>query len=426
MIRDSLKWMLLTLLLAGIFIAAGLLFVLPAIAPAVSPAPVQPTDEILPIATPQPTETQPPATDTPAPEDTPQPTEEPSLSDRLDAYIAGMSTEEKLGQLVMFGFSGTSSVSSEFAGIMDDYHIGNVILYGYNIVSEDGDGGFSRCARLTQSVIQANTTGIPLLISTDVEGGTVVRFRWSPWPSSARTLGKKNDTDKAYSQFVTIGSALHDVGINMDLAPVLDVAESPESSFLGTRIISARSEVAARIGAAIIEGLGDGGVLSTAKHFPGHGAAAADSHNTTPVINRTLSQLWNYDLIPFAAAVEADVDAVLVGHLLFPDIDDDIASMSSVFINDLLRGEMGFDGLVISDDFRMAGLTKRYSVEDAAVQFLLAGGDIILCGPQHDRQRTIMDALQAAAADGTLSQARMDQSVRRVLLAKMKVTDFEP
>jgi beta-N-acetylhexosaminidase len=126
-----------------------------------------------------------------------------------------------------------------------------------------------------------------------------------------------------------------------------------------------------------------------------------------------------YDLLPFAAAVEAGVDGVMVAHISYPLVDDqDIASMSSVWINDILRGDLGFEGIVMSDDFRMEGLTDRYSVEDAAVRFLLAGGDLILCGPRHALQTRILDALHAAAAAGTLTEARVNESVVRILRAK--------
>ena len=378
-----------------------------------------------PTATPTPEPT-PPPTPTPTPTPTPEPTAVP-VEFRLRQYVSTMTDREKIGQLVMFGFTGTKAVSAEFAQIMADYAVGNVILYGNNISRDDRDGGFDRCARLTADIRAHSGTAIPLLISTDVEGGSVTRFRWRNKLQSADVLGSGNDAEAARLQFERIATALADVGVNTDLAPVLDVAKSPSKTFLGKRIISSHETVAARIGCACIEGLQSGGCLSVVKHFPGHGATAADSHDTTPVVKKTLEELEEYELFPFQQAVAAGVDGVMVAHILYPNIDPDyIATQSEIIMNDLLRRDMGFDGVIMSDDFRMNGLRSKSSLEQAAVRFILAGGDLILCGANHSYQRAILKGLTAAVADGTISEARLNESVIRLLTAKMKVTDWEP
>lgn len=380
-----------------------------------------------PLFTPAPTSA-PTRSPTATPEPTPSPTPTPvPMEARLRQYVAGMTDREKIGQLVMFGFSGTKTVSSEFAKIMANYAVGNVILYGANIARDDRDGGFDRCAKLTESIRAHSATGIPLLISTDVEGGHVTRFRWRNGTKSAEALGKNGDEEAALLQFQRIATALFDVGINTNLAPVLDVAKTPSKTFLGTRIISSDEEVAARIGCACIEGLQTGGCLSIVKHFPGHGATTADSHNTTPVVKKSWEALRSYEVYPFRQAVTAGVDGVMVAHILYPEIDPDhIASQSEIIITDLLRGEMGFEGVVMSDDFRMNGLRSQAPLGQAAVRFILAGGDLILCGAKHDYQRSILKGLTDAVADGTISEERLDESVIRILTAKMKVTDWEP
>ena len=371
-------------------------------------------------------------TATPAPTPTPEPTPEPTptlvpLEAKLRQFVAGMTDKEKIGQLVMFGFSGTNSVSSEFAKIMADYAVGSVILYGPNISRGDKDGGFDRCAKLTQDIRDHNATNIPLLISTDVEGGSVTRFRWRNKIVSADVLGGNNDAEAARVQFERIATALADVGVNTDLAPVLDVAKNPAKTFLGQRIISSDENVTARIGCACVEGLQTGGCLSIVKHFPGHGATAADSHDTTPVVKKSYDDLAEYELYPFRQAVAAGVDGVMVAHILYPEIDPDrIASQSEIIISDILRGEMGFEGVVMSDDFRMNGLRSKANLEQAAVQFILAGGDLILCGANHSYQRSILKGLTNAVADGTITEERLNESVVRLLTAKMKVTDWEP
>lgn len=363
-------------------------------------------------------------TATPAPTATPEPTLSPEQ--RLLAYIDGMSTEEKIGQLCMFGFSGTKEISEEFRKILRTYHIGNVILYGQNMSRSNADGGFAQCRRLSDSVRNASDSEIPLLISTDVEGGSVTRFHWRKALSSARTLGKKDNTKAAREQFRTVAEGLQSAGINVDLAPCLDVSKSPDGHFLGNRIISSDADVAARIGVACIEGLHDGGCLSVVKHFPGHGAATVDSHASTPVVKKSLDSLRLYELVPFYEAL-SEADGVMVAHISYPKIDDaHIASQSSVFITDVLRGEFGFEGVVMSDDFRMAGLRSQTSLSDGAIRFISAGGDLILCGANHSYQRQILNGLYAAVEDGTIDEDRLNESVYRILSAKMRVTGWDP
>ena len=358
---------------------------------------------------------------------TAEPTSEPTLSpeQRLYAYIAGMSTEEKIGQLCMFGFSGTKEISAEFAKILQEYRIGNVILYGQNVSRTNSDGGFTQCKKLTDSVRDASRSEIPLLISIDVEGGHVTRFRWKKTLSSAQTLGKKDDTERAREQFQYIAEGLLSAGINVNLAPCLDISEKPAETFLGTRIISSDETVAARIGLACIEGLHDGGCLSIVKHFPGHGATNADSHQSTPVVKKTYDDLQGYELAPFANAAKS-ADGVMVAHISYPKIDGaHIASQSEIFITEILRGELGFDGIVMSDDFRMEGLRKQTPLKNAAVRFILAGGDMILCGANHSYQREILKGLAEAVGDGTIGEDRLNESVYRILTAKMR-TGWDP
>ena len=408
--------LLIALLLAGC--AAEPDAPIAAVSPAASSSPVR--------QTPSPVPTEPP-TGAPTPEPTAVPTPEPTRSpeERLRAYVDGMSDAEKIGQLCMFGFSGTETISSEFRKILREYHIGNVILYGQNMVRTNGDGGFAQCLRLTESVRAASDSGIPLLISTDVEGGNVTRFHWKKSLSSAQSLGRKDDEDAARGQFRYIAEGLKSAGIDADLAPCLDVAKDPSATFLKKRIISSDSDVASRIGTACIEGLHDGGCLSIVKHFPGHGATNADSHNETPVVNKSLEALERYELVPFAAGL-SEADGVMVAHILYPAIDDaHVASQSEIFITEILRGELGFTGFVMSDDFRMAGLRKQISPKKGAVQFILAGGDLILCGANHTYQRQILEGLTEAVADGTISRERLNESVYRILTAKMK-TGWDP
>ena len=386
----------------------------------VSPEREEPT-----TAAPSPSDTpEPTAAPTPTPTDTPAPTLSPE--ERLMRYVESMSLEERIGQLCMFGFTGTSDVDAAYAKILKTYHIGNVILFGQNISRTDSDGGFSRCAALCEKARAACGGEIPILISIDVEGGKVKRFRWGERLASAEALGRKNDEDAAYEQFRYIGEGLKNAGINTNLAPCLDICTSPSESFLGTRILSSDAEIAAKIGRACVEGLHESGCLSFVKHFPGHGGASEDPHEQTLTVDRTLDEFLRYESIPFEAALE-EADGVMVAHVYYPDIDETwIASQSETFITGLLRETYGFSGVVMSDDFRMAGLTNKTSVGEAAVRFILAGGDLILCGTNAGYQKQIVNGLMNAVDVGTIPLERLNESVCRILTAKMHATGWSP
>ena len=222
-----------------------------------------------------------------------------------------------------------------------------------------------------------------------------------------------------------IGESMRELGVHQGLAPVLDVSKDPDSHFMGKRIISSDENTVSEIGAACVDGLHDAGVLSIVKHFPGHGSTNTDSHDATPVVTKSYDSLRSYDLVPFRNVLRYGADGVMVSHILFESIDSDhVASQSSIVIGDLLRGEYGFDGIVMSDDFRMAGLRNRVSLDKAAVRFLLAGGDLILCGANHEYQKKILTGIYNALQDGTLTEERINESVFRILSAKLSVTDW--
>ncbi|MDD7550202.1 MAG: glycoside hydrolase family 3 N-terminal domain-containing protein [Clostridia bacterium] len=389
------------------------------------------SDALMPIIpdTPKPT-LAPTLAPKPSPTPTITPTPEPvTIEAIVDSYIDNMSIEEKIGQLVMFGFVGTDEPDANFLEFYKDNCIGNVILYGANIVRDDPDGGFSRC----EGLIDALKSDVypddfpPPMVSIDVEGGSVFRFTWEKKLKHAYTLGELNDTEIAHDQFEYIGNGLLDTGINVNLAPCLDVAPYPLDTFLYKRIISSNPDIVARIGSACIDGMLDSRCMTFAKHFPGHGATTEDSHEKTPIVDKTREELYEYDFIPFMAAVKSGVIGIMVTHILYPQIDpDNVASTSDVFINGILREEMGYDGIVISDDFRMDGLMNTVSVGEAAKRFINAGGDIILCGARLGLQKQIVTSLKEAIENEDISIERIDESVRRVFLAKHRFLDWTP
>jgi beta-N-acetylhexosaminidase len=358
---------------------------------------------------------------TPAEEPSPTPAATP---DPLDAYISQMSDRELIGQMVMIGFDGTKDMASGSIELMQEYSVGNILLFGWNTNT------FSQTKALVDNVNSHNLSGIPLLIGIDLEGGYVTRFpkQWHPSLNSAKILGDKNDPDVVYEQYKRIGEQLKEIGININFAPVLDIAHNPSSTFLGKsrRMFGSDPEIVSILIAEAIRGLHDAGIASLGKHFPGHGETASDSHETLPVLDATLEEMESYSLIPFKAAVDAGVDAMLVAHLSYPNVDNRyITSVSPAVITGILREEMGFGGVVFSDDLRMKGFTSQYSAGGGAVLHMLAGGDVLLIGGKYtDKQKAVLDSLYAALQDGTLTRERLEQSVRRILELKIKYAGF--
>ena len=347
---------------------------------------------------------------------TPSPTASPLVDPIMD-IIQGLSDRELIGQMVMCGFTGSREPSKEFVELMETYKLGNVILFSANIHSD------KQTEALTASLKLHNPMpGIPLIIATDVEGGTVRRFSsWQPNIKSAYSLGQKGDAQFTYDQFARIAGRLIATGINMDLAPVMDIAPKISGTALDTRMFGTVPEEAAIQIEAAISGLHDGGVASVGKHFPGHGNTTTDSHSSLPVMQAT-KEMWDeYERIPFLRGMEAGVDGIMMGHLLYKNIDPDYpASISKIFITDILREELGFQGVVFSDDMVMGGITSRLEIKEAAVKFIEAGGDIVLIGRKTDQQRAALEGIYDAFISGQISRERLEQSVYRILTLKEK------
>ena len=357
-----------------------------------------------------------PATPSPASTPIPSPSATPMVDPIMD-IVQGLSDRELIGQMVMCGFSGNQEPSKEFVQLMETYKLGSIILFSSNVHSD------RQTTALTSSLNRHNPLpSIPLMIAVDVEGGTVRRFSsWRPNIKSAYSLGQIGDVQFTYNQFVRIATRLKDVGINMDLAPVMDIAPKISGTFLETRMFGTTPEAAAVQIEAAISGLHDGGVSSVGKHFPGHGNTKTDSHSSTPVMQTTKAMLDEYELVPFVKGMDAGVDGIMMGHLLYEKIDPDYpASISSIFITDILREELGFQGVVLSDDMVMRGITSRLDIGDAAVRFIEAGGDIVLIGRQIDQQRNALEKIYNACQDGQISRERLEQSVYRILTLKAK------
>jgi beta-N-acetylhexosaminidase len=333
---------------------------------------------------------------------------------RVDALMEDMTLEEKIGQLLIVGMQG-KTFDDELNRLIRQYHVGGIILLGKNISYPAG------MLKLLNESKQANADyKIPLLISVDEEGGRVSRL-----PSSMKKLpaaeyfGRASDETLAYETGAYLADLLHAFGYNMNYAPVLDVHSNPKNPVIGDRSFSSDPEEVADLGMAVMQGMRDNGIISVVKHFPGHGDTHVDSHFSLPVIEKSLAELYEAELIPFQRAIEEQADMIMVAHIMFPEIDDFYpSSLSEKIITDLLRKEMSFEGVVITDDMTMGAIVNDYTVPEAALQSFLAGSDLLLIAGDYENQVGTINALLTAVQAGKVSEDRIDESVKRILELK--------
>ena len=354
---------------------------------------------------------------------TPEPTPTP---DPVQARLDAMTTEEKVGQLLMAGFEGTEPGDDD-AVFLQDYQVGGLILFGRNIESAE------QLTALTNGLKALNGDQIPLLIGVDQEGGLVDRMppEVSRTPS-AWSVGQTLDTEgvgAAYGALLAEECAAF--GFNMDFAPSLDIWSNPDNTVIGDRAFGNDWEWTAFFGMSAVEGMEkQGTVIPVVKHFPGHGDTAVDSHMGLPVVDKSLEDLSLQELPPFRDLISGGetpsgraeaVPAVMVAHILMTQLDPDLpASLSPAVVTDLLRGELGFGGVVFTDDLTMGAITQNYGLGEAAVLAVEAGCDMLLVCHGRDSVDAARSALLEAAASGRISQARLDESVRRILSLKLE------
>lgn len=354
----------------------------------------------------------------------------PASARDLDELLASMTLEQKVGQMVMAGFPGYA-VGSEAIQLIRQHHVGGVILFARNIRDP------LQVASLTQSLqqlAQENSARIPLFIAADQEGGIVARLRsGTAVMPGAMALGAAGSPDLAYEAGRSTAKQLLAVGINMNFAPVVDVNNNPANPVIGIRSFGEDPERVAELGAAFIRGQQGEGVISTAKHFPGHGDTDTDSHIALPRVDHPRERLDQVELVPFRAAIESGVDAIMTAHVTFPAVDPTPglpATLSHRTLTGLLREELGHEGLIVTDAMEMQAITANFGIAEAAVRAVEAGADIVLVAWPNDWYDAVrvIQALLAAARSGRISQERIDASVERILRLKFKrgLFDFKP
>ena len=339
-----------------------------------------------------------------------------AIPDPLSRKLAGMTLEEKIGQMLLVGIQGKTAGNEAQKMIAED-KVGGIILYSSNV------GSLKELVGLTNDLKKSNSGNpAPLFMSVDQEGGKVSRLPddFATFPSNA-AVGRGDDADAAGTMGELLARAVKSSGFNMDFAPVLDINSNPDNPVIGDRSFGSSAELVTRLGIAEMQGLEREGIIPVVKHYPGHGDTSVDSHLALPVINKTETQLAELEWLPFQAAVREKADAVMVAHILYPKLDPDKpASLSQVIIGQQLRGQMGYEGVVITDDLTMGAIIKNYSLPAAAVESVLAGSDILLVAHEYKNEQAVRAALLDSVKNGRISEARIDESVYRILALKAK------
>jgi len=326
---------------------------------------------------------------------------------------------EKLGQLLIIGIRGTSLTEEESEFIITN-NIGGVILFARNIQSPEQVHAL--CSSI-QALRHRMKDKMPLFIGIDQEGGRVARLKapFTLWPPLAH-LGKLDSTSVAFRFAMDMGSELRAVGVNLDFAPCVDVLTNPKNQVIGDRAISTDPEQVAKIASALVRGYIKSGIIPCAKHFPGHGNTLLDSHEDLPVEDISLDRLKSVELVPFKKVFRARLDMVMTAHIKFPAVDPEYpVTLSEKFLKGMLRNELRFRNLIISDDLDMKALAKNYPVEKIPVMALQAGCDILLYCNNFEHPQVAMDALMKAAKDHTVSGKQIDESYGRVVALKKEM-----
>ena len=367
-----------------------------------------------------------------------------ATTSRVDSLLSNMSLRQKITQMMMVDFrqwktadeeakSDFTKMNSEVQKIVEDYDFGSVIFFANNI--KETEQSFNLTMDLQKAATKDN--GIPLLITTDQEGGIVYRLGSGTALPGNMALGATGDVNNAKIAGEIIGSELSSLGINTTLAPVVDVNNNANNPVIGLRSYGEDAEMVGKMASAEIEGLAEYNVIGCAKHFPGHGDTATDSHYGLPMVNKSKEELLNNELKPYQVAINQGIEMIMSAHILYPQLDDTTvhsdktgkeeklpSTLSHKILTDLLKGEMGFNGVVVTDAMNMAGIAATYD-EVQAVKLAINAGVDLICMPTNitcledmSKLDAIIDGVEKAVNDGEIQKSRLDDAVTRVLTLK--------
>lgn len=357
--------------------------------------------------------------------------------------VSKMTIEEKTGQMLMPDFrtwNGTNFtvMNEEVGGVISKYHLGGVILFAENVA------GTEQSTRLTDGLQKASTK-IPLLLSIDQEGGSIVRLQTGTDMPGNMALGATQDTDLSYRTGNAIGQELFALGINTNFAPDMDVNINPDNPVIGIRSFGGNPQMVAKMGVAYAKGVEDAGDVATVKHFPGHGDVSTDSHTGLPLNPYGMDRLKAVELFPFQAAMDNNIDMIMSAHIQFPAVDDTKvaskkdgsliylpATLSKKVMTDLVRTQMGFKGVVVTDALNMGAIADNFGTSDAVIRAINAGVDIALMPATVHKTSDIanldnvFNAVVTAVNTGVIPEARMDESCIRIIALKIKRGVYNP
>lgn len=351
--------------------------------------------------------------------------EEELLEERITAVLDQMTQEQKVLQMFMItpealtGYGTVTAAGDVTYQSLTRYPVGGIILFAQNIL-EPGQLTEMNSNLMAYS---KEITGLPLFLAVDEEGGNVARiannsnFQVETF-SDMRTIGDSGDTSKGYYVGSTIGSYLHQYGFNLDFAPDADVLTNAQNQVIGRRSFGTDPTVVSEMSNAVAQGLKEQQVYACLKHFPGHGATTGDTHAGYSYTDKTLDEMMQNELVPFAEGIQNGISFLMVSHIATPQItgDNTPATLSGVMIQDILRGQLGYDGIVITDAMNMGAIANNYSSAEAAVKAVSAGVDIVLMPKDFESAyQGVLDALER----GDISQERVNESVRRILRVKL-------
>lgn len=368
-----------------------------------------------------------------------------AADDRIDNMIENMTTSQKIAQMIMPSVryyedgNGTRQNMTELNGVMKDligkYPFSGVILYAMNITSTE------QTVRLTDELQKANTAHNlgQMFIAADQEGGRVTRLTSGTQFAGNMALGAAGNTDYAYETGEIMGEELLALGINTDFAPDVDVNNNPSNPIIGVRSFSDDAETVAKFGAAFMNGLISTDTIATLKHFPGHGNTDTDSHTGLPLINSDYEELKQCELIPFKACIDNGAEMIMTAHIQYPNIEKNTytsildgqdvylpATLSKTILTDILRGDMRYNGIVVTDAMEMDAINKHFNKLDAmklaigaGADILLGPGDIVTADDAAEFEKLIADLAAAADSDEAL-MSNINASVRRILTLKQK------
>lgn len=333
--------------------------------------------------------------------------------------LAKLSLKEKIGQLFICGFQ-SAEVDDQIRTLVKEYHVGGTVYFRRNVES------VRQLAALSADVqaLPRSKPDIPLFISIDQEGGMVARLDhegMSRIPGNM-TLGAANDPHLTEKVAALAAKEMTALGINFNFAPCVDVNNNPGNPVIGVRSFGEDPELVAVHGGAAIRGYQQNGVIATAKHFPGHGDTAVDSHLGLAVVPHDKERLNRIELTPFRKAIDAGVDAIMTAHVIFPAFEPEEipATLSRKVLTDLLRSEMGFDGVIVTDCLEMHAIAKSCGIAEGSVRAIEAGADLVLVSHTLSDQIAAIEAVYEAVASGRILEERIDRSVERVLALKAK------